>query len=269
MGNGTRRFRTSRTPIGEVGVLRRNAYCELLSAAFMLIAFDSAVQAEPRVACHLEPNRLSRFTPAQRAILAKINHVDAAHLPRLRRLLVPNRWEPGELAYSPMPHSVAELAQERKALIVDIPSQVFGAYEHGELVRWGPVSTGARYRETPAGTYHLNWQSRRRISSVDPTWIMPWYFNFSATIGLGLHQYSLPGRPASHGCTRLLETDARWLFAWGEGWTIDPDTRAVIREGTLVIMLGEYDFTRPQPWLRPDWWTRGVTLPLQQIAARK
>ena len=25
--------------------------------------------------------------------------------------------------------------------------------------------------------------------------MMPWYFNFSSTIGLGMHQYDLPGQP--------------------------------------------------------------------------
>jgi hypothetical protein len=98
---------------------------------------------------------------------------------------------------------------------------------------------------------------------------MPWYFNFSSILGLGLHQYTLPGRPASHGCTRLLETDAQWLFSWGEGWKYDPDTHDVVEEGTLVLVLGEYKFGSPQPWMRPEWWKTGVTLPPQQIAARE
>jgi hypothetical protein len=151
---------------------------------------------------------------------------------------------------------------QTKAIVVDLATQVFGAYESGELVRWGPVSSGRRSLQTTPGTYHLNWRSRVRISSDDPTWIMPWYFNFSETAGFAFHQYTLPGRPASHGCVRMLLTDAKWLFYWGQGRTIEG-------EGTLVLVLGNYDFTAERPWRLVDWWAQGVTLPTQEMALAK
>jgi hypothetical protein len=98
---------------------------------------------------------------------------------------------------------------------------------------------------------------------------MPWYFNFSSRQGLGLHQYALPGRPASHGCARMLVRDAQWLFTWGDGWTLDDSTRELVEPGTLVLVIGKYNFQAPPPWLRPEWWARGVVLPLQQVATRK
>lgn len=221
-------------------------------------------QAADTIACHLEPaNPLSRFKAGQLALLQKLNHADAPHLARLNRIVVPNRWDPDELHYSPLPQNVPELSEHKKAIVVDLAAQVFGAYESGQLVRWGPVSTGDRHHQTPSGTYHLNWHARVRVSSENPTWIMPWYFNFSSDRGFGLHQYALPGRPASHGCTRLLATDARWLFNWGEGSSTDDDTGEPADTGTLVLIQGKYDFKSPQPWLQPRWWSRGVSVSLE------
>lgn len=237
----------------------------LVRAAATVAAIGFAMAAAQTIAYKLEPSSpLSRFSARQLALLSKLNHADRAHLGRLPRIIVPDRWDAGELAYSPLPQFVEELSAENKAIVVDLKAQVFGGYENGRLVRWGPVSSGDRHHRTPAGTYHLNWQSRVRISSENPDWIMPWYFNFASTMGLGLHQYTLPGRPASHGCVRLLETDARWLYRWGEGWRTVDGTHEVVRPGTLVLLLGSYDFNSPQPWLKPRWWARGLSVSLQE-----
>jgi len=253
-----------------MGVTQTPACCRLIPAAVFLCGLCFAAQSGRTIAYHLEAAKpLSRFSSAQLALLMKLNRADSAHLARLTRIVVPDRWVPDELLYSPMPQVVPQLSQEMKAIVVDLAAQVFGAYENGRLVRWGPVSSGARRRQTPPGTYHLNWHARVHVSTEDPTWIMPWYFNFSSSQGLGLHQYSLPGRPASHGCVRMLAIDAKWLFNWGEGWTLDAGTGELVQPGTLVLVLGRYDFRSPQPWLQPKWWARGVTLPVEQIAGRK
>lgn len=212
---------------------------------------------------HLEPAQpTSRFSARQFALLEKLNHADNAHLPRLRRIIVPDRWDSDELQYSPMPQSIEAFADMSKALLVDLKAQTFGAYEQGTLVRWGPVSSGDRRHQTPAGIYHLNWHAPVHVSSENPTWVMPWYFNFASRLGLALHQYTLPGRPASHGCVRLLATDAKWLYRWGEGWTVDPETRELIGAGTLVVLVGKYDYTASQPWLKPAWWAEGISIQL-------
>jgi hypothetical protein len=199
----------------------------------------------------------------------KLNRADNANLARLHRIIVPDQWERNELLYSPMPQSVPQLSDENKAIVVDLTAQVFGAYESGNLVRWGPVSSGRRHHETPPGTYHLNWRARLHVSTEDPTWIMPWYFNFASARGLGLHQYSLPGRPASHGCVRMLAVDAKWVFSWGDGWTLAETGGEVVELGTLVLVVGEYNHLAPQPWLQPGWWAQGASLSLGETAAAK
>jgi hypothetical protein len=244
-----------------------HAYCRRWLAATFLCGLSVAASAET-ILCHLESAKtLSRFSASQLLLLRKLNHADAAHLPRLPRILVPDRWDDDELLYSPLPADVPQLDGERKAVVVYLPGQVFGAYEDGKLIRWGPVSSGDRRHQTPSGTYHLNFHARLKISTVDPTWKMPWYFNFSSTKGLGLHEYTLPGRPASHGCVRMLSTDAQWLFHWGDGSRYAPGSTERVEPGTLVLVLGRYDYSAPPPWLRPKWWAQGVTVLGQTTAA--
>lgn len=192
----------------------------------------------------------ARFTPAQLAMLEKLNRVDAAHLLELKTILVPTTWETDELAYAPLPARDAELESFATYLVVDLRIQAFGAYEHGALVRWGPISSGAKDTPTPSGLFHLNWRARSRVSTVDPSWLLTWYFNFGNHEGLALHQYELPGLPASHGCVRLLERDAQWVYEWGQSWKIGADGRPLTGTGTPVQILGEYDFAVPPPWLR-------------------
>ena len=241
--------------------------CRHGPAMLLVCGLCCAAQAgQSDVTYHLGPAKpLSRFDRAKIALLEKLNRADAVHLARLKRVIVPNRWDLDPLAYSPMPLMVPELSGQSKALVVDLFGQVFGAYEFGNLVRWGPVSSGDSRHQTPAGLYHLNWNARIRISSENDSWVMPWYFNFSSKLGLGLHQYTLPGRPASHGCVRMLSTDAKWLFRWGEGW-IMTSGRQILQHGTPVLIVGSYDFGGSRPWLRPGWWARGVTLPASEMA---
>ena len=247
---------------------RNHAFCGLMPAAVFLCGLCFA-QAERTITYHLEAaKRLSRFGADQLALLVKLNHADSVHLARLPRIVVPDRWDPDELLYSPLPHVVLQLSQEKKAIVVDLAAQVFGAYECGRLVRWGPVSSGDRRHQTPAGAYHLNWRARVHVSTENPTWVMPWCFNFASRQGLALHQYALPGRPASHGCVRMLSRDAKWLFDWGDAWTL-AGAHELVQPGTLALVFGKYDFGAPQPWLQPEWWVRGVTLPVQQIASAK
>jgi hypothetical protein len=219
------------------------------------------------VTYHLGPTHpLSRFDSDQLALLEKLNRADTTHLARWKNLIMPSRWDLDPIAYSPMPHSLPTLCATPKALVVDVPAQVFGAYEYGNLALWGPVSSGDRYHPTPPGKYYLNWNARIRISSDNDAWVMPWYFNFSSRIGLGLHQYALPGRPASHGCVRLLSCDAQWVFHWGQMWAMTKDGH-VLQHGTPILIVGRYDFAGRQPWLRPDWWTTGVILPTSDLAS--
>jgi hypothetical protein len=202
-----------------------------------------------------------RFTAEQLVLLQKLNRADLRHLNRLPALVVPDLWVDDELAYSPMPHRYPPGARHRRVMVVYQPAQVFGAYEYGALVRWGPVSTGRRTDPTPPGLFHLNWREQRHTSSINPDWIMDWAFNFENRVGLAFHKQELPGRPASHGCVRLLERDARWLFDWAHTWTLDAGGTRVLNLGTPVVILGEYDFNAAPPWQSVPSLAHPLTLP--------
>jgi hypothetical protein len=175
----------------------------------------------------------------------KINRIDAGHAHR-GHLLIPDSIAP-ELDYSPFPESLPELVSFPKFVVVSRRVQAFGAYENGALIRWGPTSTGSAATPTDTGLFFTNWKSRQTISSDDPSWILDWYVNFIAGKGVAFHEYTLPGRPVSHGCVRLLEVDAFWLYGWAEQW-VPGRGGAVRRYGTPVLVMGDYDYSAPPPW---------------------
>ena len=199
-------------------------------------------------------------TPTQIALLEKLNRADEAHLHRLFPLVVPLSWDADDRSHTVLPSRYAPAGAASKFLVVYLPGQMVGAYEFGALVRWGPISSGRRRRATPAGSFTLNWRSTGRYSTVNPAWFMPWYFNFDSRDGLALHAYTLPGYPASHGCIRLLERDARWLYEWGDAWLVDARA-GVVAPGTSVFVAGAYDFAAPPPWRSLEWLSHDVQLP--------
>jgi hypothetical protein len=208
-----------------------------------------AIEPLPRTPAELS----RRFTPAQIDVLEKLNRRDRTHLPRTEPvvpgLVVPAAWIDDPLAYSPMPAEWPAAAASAKALVVHQPLQVFAAYENGRLIRWGPVSTGRKETPTPEGAFNLTWRSRSRRSTDNQAWLLEWYFNFVNERGVSFHQFELPGYAASHACVRLLERDARWLYAWGEQWTLDATKRKVLTSGTPVLIVGTYDHAAPPPWV--------------------
>jgi lipoprotein-anchoring transpeptidase ErfK/SrfK len=208
-----------------------------------------------------ESNRdlASRFGGPEIALLEKLNRADAKHLLRLNQLIVPSSWRT-ELDHSPFPSTYPAAKAAPKLLIVDQPSQAFAAYEYGQQVHWGPVSSGRQAKPTPSGLYHLNWRARTRTSTLSGEWRLNWYFNFHNRRGLAFHEFELPGLPQSHACVRLLARDAEWVFKWGESWTLDPKGQ-LQASGTPVLILGNYSFGSPAPWQAADYRTRRIALP--------
>ena len=176
-------------------------------------------------------------------------------------LLVPEQWPADELAYTTLPDVYPPAESEPKMVVVYLPGQMFGAYESGRLVRWGPISSGARTRPTPEGLFFLNWKATGHTSTINPEWFMRWYFNLENREGVAFHEYALPGGPASHSCIRLLARDAEWLFNWGEGRTLDATGSRVVKPGTAVLVVGAYDFDAPPPWHSRTWLRETVPLP--------
>ena len=179
----------------------------------------------------------------------RLNRVDADHVAALDSLVLPEPATGFRFA-PPFPVRVEAFAELPKLLVVSVPVQAFAAYDSGSLVRFGPVSTGAGASPTLPGAFNVTWKLPEHRSSVDSTWVMRWCVNIENRVGMALHQYVLVGRPASHCCIRLAESDAHWVYDWVDTWRVAPDEEHVLAAGTPVRVLGAYDFDLPAPWRR-------------------
>lgn len=126
---------------------------------------------------------------------------------------------------SPFPRYITSIGE--KAIYVNQKQLAWGAYDDkGELIWWGPISSGSGlcgaadgHCLTPAGSFRvIRKQDIDCISSVFPRnadgsvggAIMPYCMHFMR--GFALHgSETLPGFRDSHGCVRMFIEDARWL----------------------------------------------------------
>lgn len=104
---------------------------------------------------------------------------------------------------------------KRRELLISLAGQRFSYLEDGVEVRTGPISSGASGHPTPKGRFRVLSKDPDKVSSRYtnqlgmPAW-MPYAIQFHGHYFL--HEGWLPGHPDSHGCVRLREEDARFLF---------------------------------------------------------
>lgn len=190
-----------------------------------------------------------RFKGEQRSLILKINRIDIKHLRKGDALVIPEGAD-DIMRVSPFPLDLEVIRDVPKMVLVSRRVQAFGAYESGKLVYWGPTSTGKKSTPTPARLYYTNWKAKLTHSTVDSSWILPWCFNLDNFEGISFHQYDLPGYPASHGCVRLLEEDAEWIYSWAEQWMLSDSQQTILAYGTPVIIFGDYQYGAKPPWKR-------------------
>lgn len=231
----------------------------------ILFRTDSLV-ARARVAAALESARVVHYRPyvvrnthaiwklrlaigAERLASAlRVSRIDLQHVSAGDTLIVPDKSD--SLLLSPYPVEIPAAHAIRKLLLVSLRVQAFAAYDNGMLTRWGPTSTGRRDKPTPAGIYYVNWKAKERRSTIDDDWVLKWAVNLDSEEGIALHEYGLPGRPASHSCVRLTEEDATWMYGWVSQWRVARNQKTITRKGTPVVVFGEFAYGERRPWLR-------------------
>ena len=125
---------------------------------------------------------------------------------------------------SPFPRYIE--SDGEKTIYVSQKKLAWGAYDQeGELLWWGPISSGISSCHvpggcaTPTGSFRIiRKQDIDCVSTVFPRRangeqggaLMPYCMHFFR--GFALHgSYEVPGYRASHGCVRMFIEDARWL----------------------------------------------------------
>lgn len=184
---------------------------------------------------------------AQKKIVLAVNRTDSTFLKKMDSILVPDDLSADLELYLPFPTSVSSLSSIEKIIFFSYPSQTFGAYEYGELVYAGPTNMGRKADPTPTGLYYTNWKAEKTTSTFNDEWDLLWNFNIENKLGVGFHQYELPGYPASHSCLRLLESDAKLLYEWADQWVLNKKEE-LLAKGTPVIVFGSYPFDGTKPW---------------------
>lgn len=208
-----------------------------------------------------------KFSKEERYTILALNRLDMENAWRADTLMIPNKIETDFLKYSPFPRQLDIAKDVKKLVLFSYPIQAYAAYENGNLVKWGPSSMGKRAAKTKTGLMFTNWKKELAISTVDSSWKLPYNFNIHNTLGIGWHQYDLPGYPASHSCLRLLMDDAKWMFNFGEQWVLNKGGATVKANGIPVIVFGEYGWGKQKPWKILDKNPKATTLTVEQLTA--
>jgi hypothetical protein len=190
-----------------------------------------------------------RFTENQQEFIFALNRMDAYRLKPGKMLVIPDTLTTNFMDYSPFPAHLEMLDSIPKAVLISRRIQAFALFEQGGLIHWGPVSSGKKSTPTPAGLFYGNYKALRKISTVNDSWIMPYYFNYMNFEGVGVHQYTMPGYPASHACVRLRKEDAQMIYDWALQWKLDKTGQVILQNGTPFMVYGDYDFEGQVPWL--------------------
>ncbi|MBK7559892.1 MAG: L,D-transpeptidase [Chitinophagaceae bacterium] len=178
-----------------------------------------------------------------------VNRTDAANFAKMDSVIIPADLD-GDIAYyMHFPFHVNYLDAVQKIIFFSYPTQTFATYENGVLIHTGPTNMGRKKDPTPTGLFYANWKSEKTTSTFNDEWELLWNFNIENKLGVGWHQYELPGYPVSHSCLRLREKDARYLYDWADQWILG-DKESIRVKGTPVIVFGSYNFDAPKPWLQ-------------------
>jgi LysM repeat protein len=161
-----------------------------------------------------EGDTLNKIAPkSSHQIIMKINGIDPTNIQVGHEILIPldHNNVPN---VCPVPKKLPEAQHEARRVVAFLNTQYFGAYEYGTLIYWGPISSGGKHPTKP-GEFHIM-EKHKKYKSHDPESLgapMP-YAQRLTKRGVFFHHQKMPGKPASHGCIRLLMSDAEWLFKW-------------------------------------------------------
>lgn len=183
--------------------------------------------------------------PEERDIVKRVNRMNIKLSPGMQIAIPKNLERLTIYDVSPFPRYIE--SEGEKTIYVSQKDLAWGAYdEKGELVWWGPLSSGSgncseKYGgcKTPSGSFRVIRKNNIdcistafpiRPDGVSGGAVMPFCMHFWR--GYALHgSYAVPGYRDSHGCIRIFIEDAEWLneeFIDVPGGGILKGTRVVV-----------------------------------------
>lgn len=122
-------------------------------------------------------------------------------------------YQPGAADAPPAPVSVG------KSIVISTQHQRIYAYENGQLIRSHLTSTGRAETPTVLGDYSI-YVKHVKTNMRGPDYFLPDVpFTMYFHRGYGIHGtywHNSFGRPMSHGCVNLPNSEAEWFFNWAE-----------------------------------------------------
>jgi lipoprotein-anchoring transpeptidase ErfK/SrfK len=134
---------------------------------------------------------------------------------------IPDEWDAADRAELTEPGNELKPGDYRQlvdfqppapvTVVVDIPSQLAGVYQLGQLVVVTTVSTGKKGHETPIGTFRVMGKEVDHHSNLYNDAPMP-YMQRLTNDGVAIHAGKITGVPSSHGCVRMPLAMAKLLY---------------------------------------------------------
>jgi lipoprotein-anchoring transpeptidase ErfK/SrfK len=141
-----------------------------------------------------------------------------AHGPRPARADSPAPLTP-DFRYPSLFPPAPTVGPAPRRITVDLSRQELIAFEGMTPVRAFAVSTGDYDHPTIVGEYAVQWK-RDRIDLIGPDWYfqnVPYVMMFAKPFYIHAAPWRAEfGKPDSHGCVTLAESDAGWLFDWAD-----------------------------------------------------
>lgn len=111
------------------------------------------------------------------------------------------------------------IVNAEKFILIDLDTQTAFAYEDGDIVMSGRVSTGKEDHRTPVGYYTILQKKRHHKSNLWPKPNGGAKMNYMLRLtnsGIAMHLGYVPRLPASHGCIRMKNGFAQRLWRWAD-----------------------------------------------------
>lgn len=214
-------------------------YCHAFILTLSMFLMNTTVHAQSRYGerfCNLPDYECIRIqsgdrwetlfpNPEEEDIVRRVNRMNISLRPGMIIAIPKHINKLTIYDVSPFPRYIESIGE--KTIYVNQEYLAWGAYDdQGELVWWGPLSSGngkcgakSGYCKTPPGFFRvIRKQDIDCVSTAFPVRAngirggaeMPYCMHFFR--GYALHGSSqVPGYRASHGCVRIFIEDARWL----------------------------------------------------------